>query len=304
MQHSLDPDFLNLFFNVEPVNEPISNSLSNAYVPVERQIIFVIDLLPPTEDVNEAQWTIEWLKSSHPSIETQLFKGIDACWPTESELTGCLGVVLTGSTCSCVNNYAHTEPLFLFFKTVIHLEVPVLAICYSAQMLVRWLAGKENVMRLPEPHVGFVRVEFLMDRALGRCSSVLSDVVDGSLISSSAQSDGFILPDELKEFSVQVGSGLQKTRFVHAASATKWKHQAFQLSGLPVWGVQFHPNWPANGAETVFRILKLHNLNVVVEKQGNVDEDERRCVACRFISACRHHWVLTRNRKRTEPSPG
>jgi hypothetical protein len=61
-------------------------------------------------------------------------------------------------------------------------------------------------------------------------------VVDGSLISSSAQSDGFILPDELKEFPVQVGSTVQQTRFIYGASATKWKYQAFQLLNLPAWG--------------------------------------------------------------------
>jgi hypothetical protein len=143
----------------------ICNSHSSASVTVQRKTVIIIDLVPPIEDVNEAQWTSEWLKSSSSDIETQIFKGIDACWPTESELTGCLGVVITGSTCSCVNDYPHTEQLFAFFKTVIHLEIPVLAICYSAQMLVRWLVGKENVIRLAEPHIGFVRIEFPADES-------------------------------------------------------------------------------------------------------------------------------------------
>jgi hypothetical protein len=116
--------------------------------------------------------------------------------------------------------------------------------------------------------------------------------MDGLLISSTAQSDGFILPNEVMKFSVQVGSAVQETRFIHEASAIKWKYQAFQLAGLPVWGVQFHPNWPKDGAESVFRILKSHNPNVVVESQGAIDEGGRHHVACAFLSACRHHVML------------
>jgi GMP synthase-like glutamine amidotransferase len=192
-----------------------------------------------------------------------------------------------------VNDYSHTEPLFTFFKTVIHLEVPLLVICYSAQMLVRWLAGKENVMRLPEPHVGFIRIEALVDDD-NRCRfSLLEEVVNGSLISSSAQSDGFILPDDQTEFTVQVGSTMQKTVFIHEASATKWKYQAFQLLNLPVCGVQFHPNWPAEGAEIVFHIVQSHNPNVVVKRDGIVDENARQCIAHKFITACHHHRSRT-----------
>jgi GMP synthase (glutamine-hydrolysing) len=262
------------------------------YVTVPRKIVLVIDMLPSIEDVNEAQWTSEWLKSSGLDVETQIFRGIDDCWPTESELTGCLSVVITGSTCSCVNDYPHTESLFTFFKTVIYLEVPLLAICYSAQMLVRWFAGKGNVMHLPEPHVGFVRIEVLRNDDGDHRFSLLNDVVDGSLISSSAQSDGFILPDELTEFPVQVRLASQKTRLIHGASATKWKYQAFQLLNLPVWGVQFHPNWPSNGAETVFRIVQSHKPNVIVEREGTVDENVRHRIAHEFLSACHHHIIL------------
>jgi len=279
-----------------------STDRPNASVTVQRDIVLIIDLVPPIEDVNEAQWTSEWLKSSSLGIETQIFKGIDDCWPTESELTECLGVLITGSTCSCMNDYPHTKSLFTFFKTVIYLEVPVLAICYSAQMLVRWLAGKENVMRLPEPHVGFVRVEFHAGGSVSHRFSLMNDVMDGSLISSSAQSDGFILPDELKGFPVQVGLTVQETRFVHGASATEWKYQAFQLLNLPVWGIQFHPNWPADGAETVFCILKSHNPNITVKREGIVDEDGRRRVARGFLSACHHHMMLKGDRKRIKPN--
>jgi hypothetical protein len=87
---------------------------------------------------------------------------------------------------------------------------------------------------------------------------------------------------------VQVGSIVQETRFIYRASA-------FQLLNLPVWGVQFHPNWPVDGAETVFRIIKLHNPSSVVERQGTVDEDERRHIARAFVSACHHHVVLKRD---------
>ena len=162
---------------------------------VQHEVVLVIDLLPPMEDVDEAQWTCEWLKNSCSDIQTQIFKGINDCWPAESDLTECLGVVITGSTCSCLDDYPHTESLFAFFEKVIRLEIPLLTICYSAQMLVRWLAGKEYVVRLLEPHVGFVRVEYLKDCGIGHCLSLLNDMKDGSSIFSSAQSDGFILPD-------------------------------------------------------------------------------------------------------------
>lgn len=263
----------------------ISNDHPNASATIQRESVLVIDLLPPIEDVNEALWTSEWLKSSSSAIETQIFKAIDGYWPSEFELAACLGVVITSSTCSCMDDYPHTEPLFTFFKTVMRLDVPVLAICYSAQMLVRWLAGKENVLRLPEPHIGFVRIETIADRL-----SLFNSVIHGSLISTTAQFDAFILPDESMKFSVQVGSAMREIQFIHWASATKWKYQAFQLEGLPVWGIQFHPNWPEAGAENVFRILKSHDPNIVVERQGNVDEDGQCQVARAFLFACRDNY--------------
>ena len=247
------------------------------------------------EDVDEAQWTSEWLKSSNPNIETRMFKGIDNCWPTDADLIRCLGVVLTGSTCTCVDDYPHTEPLFSFFKTVIRLQVPMLTICYSAQMLVRWLGGKENVTHLSAPHVGFIRIEIPSNDANDRCFPLLSDVMNRSLISVSAQSDAFILPDKLKQFPVQVASTIQETRFIHAASTTGWKYQAFELHSLPVWGVQFHPNWSADNAETVFHILKSVNLDVTIKREGTVDEDERCHMAGRFLSACHQHAMLKKD---------
>ncbi|CAF1101858.1 unnamed protein product [Adineta steineri] len=250
------------------------------------ELILIIDLLPSMENVNEAQWTSEWLKNSNPNIETQIFQGIDACWPNETELNDCMGVVTTGSTYSCMEDYPHTESLFKFFKMVILLEIPLLTICYSAQMLVRWLAGKENVTCLPVPHIGSIRIQSLTHGDTNHCFSLLNNMLDEPLISSIAQSDGFILPDEHKKFSVQVGSLMKETCFIHQASATKWNYQGFQLLGLPVWGIQFHPNWPADGAEAVFRIVKSHNSDIVVERQGIFDEIGRHRVASRFLSAC------------------
>jgi hypothetical protein len=69
-----------------------SNGFSNASDTVRREIVLIIDLLPPIKDVNEAQWTSEWLTNSSSGIETQILKGIDACWPAESELTECHAV--------------------------------------------------------------------------------------------------------------------------------------------------------------------------------------------------------------------
>ena len=89
-----------------------------------------------------------------------------------------------------------------------------------------------------------------------------------------------------------MGSTLQDTQFIPGASATKWKHQAFQLLGLPVWGVQFHPNWPVEGSEIIFNILKLHNPDAVIERQGSIDENERHCMARGYLYACRQHVAL------------
>eukprot|EP00762_Andalucia_godoyi_P007090 ANDGO_01838.mRNA.1 FAD:protein FMN transferase len=272
--------------------EMLASGYSAAVKGTRKEIVVVIDLLPPIENADEASWTADWLRSSSAQdLEVRVFKGIDGIWPTEYDLAGCLAVVLTGSTCSCVNDYDHTEPLFKFFASVIRLEIPTLAICYSAQMLVRWIAGKEHVLRLPAPHVGFVQVSAMADRGFGR-SATLFNSIGASLISTSAQSDGFIVPDENISYELQVGSSKQETRFIHTASAEKWKYQGFQLLGLPVWGVQFHPNWPCYGSETVFNLLQRGNPALVVERQGEFRDADQFSVGKSFLEACRHHVML------------
>jgi GMP synthase (glutamine-hydrolysing) len=106
---------------------------------------------------------------------------------------------------------------------------PVLGICYGHQFLAKVLAGPGHVRRAATPEFGF------LDLRLG--SNPLFQGLSESLVMASHFDEVCDLPREFR---------------ILAASPDCAVH-AFQYRDLPVWGVQFHPEYGAEEGDRIWR---------------------------------------------------
>jgi GMP synthase-like glutamine amidotransferase len=113
-------------------------------------------------------------------------------------------------------------------------QVPILGICLGHQLLAYWLGGEVNTGRW---EIGWLPVA--LDEA--------------------AQADP-LLGDLGETFHAFLWHGDEVTKLPSGAtllaSSEKCKVQAYRLDGLPVWGVQFNPQYDPVIAEGVIRAAK------------------------------------------------
>ena len=95
----------------------------------------------------------------------------------------------------------------------------ILGVCYGHQTICRILGGKEILRRAPAPEFGWVKIETT-------CESELFKGLPQQFHSFASHfEEVFRVPDNLKVL----------------ASSERCPIQACQLSGKPVFGIQFHP---------------------------------------------------------------
>ena len=112
-------------------------------------------------------------------------------------------------------------------------KVPILAICFGHQFLARTLAGKGCIRRSSSPEFGWLNLQLK--------NNPLFKGVDQVTTMISHYDEVVSLP---KEFQI-------------LASSANCSIHAFQFQDLPVWGVQFHPEYNLQEAGEIFdRVIK------------------------------------------------
>jgi GMP synthase-like glutamine amidotransferase len=142
-------------------------------------------------------------------------------------------LILSGSEASTLDDYGWEEPMKAVVMNFIGARKPVLGICYGHQFLVRILAGKNHLRIAPLPEIGWGNISLQ--------SNPLFAGIKEPVCLLSHYDEAVDLPDDFHIL------GASKKCGVHA----------FQYKELPVWGVQFHPEYDTVSGKEIFDELEV-----------------------------------------------
>ncbi len=146
-------------------------------------------------------------------------------------------LILTGSEASVLERDVWVEDEAAFVREALAMGYPTLGSCYGHQLLALALGGPDLVRRTSQPEVGWYPIDVLEKSGLlgkeGRIYAFCS------------------------HFDEVVGLG-KDCRIL--ASTPACPVQAFELTGRPVWGVQFHPEIDIPDARRFLRLLAGRGL--------------------------------------------
>jgi len=138
-------------------------------------------------------------------------------------------LIISGSVATATQVQPWDQALGDLVRRFVDGRRPVLGICYGHQFLAKVLAGPDHVRRAPRPEFGFLELDLPphpLFRGLTR-----------PLMMVSHEDEVFDLPGEFT---------------VLASSPTCGVH-AFQYRDLPVWGLQFHPEYSAVDGDKIWK---------------------------------------------------
>jgi len=128
-------------------------------------------------------------------------------------------LLLTGSELSASQGSEYDEEIFETIYSFVQARKPILGICHGHQMLARYLAGDEYCRRAIQPEFGFKSMKITDDELFAG--------IQNPIFLESRYDEVFDLPPEFK---------------IVAANETE-AVQGFRYKNLPVWGIQFHPEF-------------------------------------------------------------
>ncbi len=140
--------------------------------------------------------------------------------------------IISGSEASVLDDNPWEGLLKEISHKIIDMKKPLLAICYGHQFLVRALLGKQSVRRTATPEFGWVGITLTGDP--------LFDGITASVFMVSHYDEVCNLTDDFKII----------------ASSPRCAVHAFQYKDLPVWGLQFHPEYNVREADEIFDLIK------------------------------------------------
>lgn len=137
-------------------------------------------------------------------------------------------IIISGSEASAADELEWFPLLETMIRSLAAQNLPILGICFGHQFLARTLAGKGSVRRSPSPEFGWLELELqpnLLFKNINRITTMVShydEVID--------------LPAD----------------FQVLASSPRCPIHAFQYQDLPIWGLQFHPEYNLQEAGEIF----------------------------------------------------
>jgi len=140
--------------------------------------------------------------------------------------------IISGSEASVLDDNPWEKLLKEISYNIIAMKKPLLAICYGHQFLARALLGKQSVRRTGTPEFGWVDITLT--------ENPLFKGITASVFMVSHYDEVFHLTDDFKVI----------------ASSPRCAVHAFQYKDLPVWSLQFHPEYNVEEADEIFDLIK------------------------------------------------
>jgi GMP synthase (glutamine-hydrolysing) len=138
-------------------------------------------------------------------------------------------IILSGSKTSALDDAPWINQLFEFIKKSVEGKKHFLGICYGHQALVRTLGGREYLRRASVAEFGWTHIK------VTDSSSILRGLPDSFHSFSAHFEEVSQLPNGMKKLAQSEACGIQ----------------ACQVKGLPVFGLQFHPEKTPDQAKKV-----------------------------------------------------
>jgi len=148
------------------------------------------------------------------------------------DLTKYSHFIISGSEASVVDDNPWEKLLKEIIHNIIDMKKPLLTICYGHQFLVRALLGKQSARKTAIPEFGWVDITLT--------ENPLFDGITTSVFMVSHYDEVHNLTDDFKVL----------------ASSPRCAVHAFQYKDLPVWGLQFHPEYNWEEADEIFHLIK------------------------------------------------
>ncbi|MCF7911577.1 MAG: gamma-glutamyl-gamma-aminobutyrate hydrolase family protein [Candidatus Cloacimonetes bacterium] len=138
-------------------------------------------------------------------------------------------LLLTGSELSASQGSKYDTGILAVIAEFVQARKPVLGICHGHQMLARYLAGDEYCRRAIVPEFGFKKMQITDD--------ILFTGIQNPIFLESRYDEVFDLPSDFG---------------IIAANETE-AVQGFRYLDLPVWGIQFHPEFLFEDGDTMLQ---------------------------------------------------
>lgn len=152
-------------------------------------------------------------------------------WPEFAELTNLSlysHLIISGSEASAVDQNPWEPGLGEITRCFIDSKRAVLGICYGHQFLAKMIAGKHCVRKSKSPEFGYASIQVSQN-------ALFKNIVNTVFMVSHYDEVTSLPPG-----------------FKITASTPGCAVHGFQLRDLPVWGVQFHPEYKEQEAEEIF----------------------------------------------------
>jgi len=189
------------------------------------------------EDFNRAlSWELAALGEKCHFIRARQLRHLEESWDDGSYSH----LILSGSEASTTSSQPWEPALELVVRRFIETGRPVLGICYGHQFLAKTLAGPDHVRKSATPEFGW-----------------LSPRLNPSLLFKGMDRPWFMVChyDEVCDL---------PSDFQILATSPGCKIQAFQYGELPVFGVQFHPEFGLVEAQSAFNAVSKCDSQVVI----------------------------------------
>jgi len=139
-----------------------------------------------------------------------------------ADIDGFAGLMLTGGGASAVDGATWLEPVYDLIREARNRALPTLGICFGHQLIPRALFGASSIRRAPRSEFGWREIS---------CTTP-NQLLEG-------------VPERFECFlshSDEVTPGIPELDvFAHSE---RCEVQGYQVRGLPMWGLQFHPEMP------------------------------------------------------------
>ena len=193
----------------------------------------------------------EQLESTGVSLDFVRVRGAQEVENLLNSLSDYTHVILSGSEASPMEDYGWETPMADVLTHCQEQRKPVLGICYGHQLLVRLLAGKEYLRVAPKPEFGWANVQL-------KANPLFEGLKDPVFVLSHYD-EALALPSD----------------FTLLAESERCPVHAFQYGQLPIWGVQFHPEYDLASSQEIFEVLQTKDP---LFKERFIDEleDEHR----------------------------
>lgn len=206
------------------------------------KILVINALLKEKNRIDFEKILDKYLKNEHNNIEYLYVKKINNMILNLNKYTH---LIISGSAASVLDNNIWDKSLSKIVMSFINNKKPVLGICYGHQFIAKTLNGIESIGKSLNPEVGFTKVNIKPNEIFDGIKNPVFSVAHF---------------DEVKFLS---------NEFNIIADSKNTKIQAYQYRNLPVWGIQFHPEYGIE--DTNINIKDLRKINEKVNIENDLE---------------------------------